>query len=265
MKLITNFSIIIFILSCANLDPMKQQREETNRRLRQHDSLFRAQNKPRIEPIVPGVSITYDANEKSHNYSTNKGFGAELELSNGGSVFLNDWENGLKDFVLSFPKNKREIVLNALSFSYATYDQVEQRTIVNSRTVLDDYVSLSGFVKNKKPSFRLVIHFITYADFYIENLLIVIDGKEFKEKTKFETAGDNSRIKKFELTTKIRNLAKKIIKSKKTFIRVSGKKSVLGRSMLKYSDQPDQSISFELTKEMKRQMKSVFGLLDVLK
>ena len=174
---------------------------------------------------IHGASISYDKNYE--------GMPGEMMLNNGMLLRGEDWNGFLKNYVESFPPNKREVILQGLIRFRVKYDKVEKFIRFDPLAYLSgpysshSYISLRGTLKQKRSTVFVEVRYYGEDWIFADNIKIVADDYTWQS-PKLNFKRDNyTKVWEWALLDfsdpKIAKIVDKIISSKEAIIRFKGK------------------------------------------
>lgn len=189
--------------------------------------------KPEWVALIDGSSISYDKNSRLMPNT--------MELNNGTVLSAEDWNGFLKDYIESFPPNKREVILQGLTRFVVKYDRVDKIIRFSpqfTRYVFDgppkpnvppnwSFISLTGTLGQKNASAFVQVQYSGDDWIFADSIKIVADDYTW-ESPKIDFKRDNSKmVWEYALLNysdpEIAKLVDKIISSKEAIVRFKGK------------------------------------------
>lgn len=213
-------------------------------------------------PLIENSDISYDAIKLAEQKER---FGEdfnELSLSNGTRLRLNNWNNFLKDFILSLPENKQHYVLDGMTRMTYTYDNFEKSIRFEPLRLLSgiystsSYISFRGLTTNNTTTAFLLIRYVGDDWLFVNRLSILLDGEviRFNPNSDFErNVRPRGKVEEYisltlsESTNK--ELAKKMANANSIQIRFEGRQF--------YQD-------FVVSEEMLNDFKAIFIAISLL-
>jgi hypothetical protein len=180
---------------------------------------------PKWEPLIEGSDLKTDVNYK---YYPN-----EMKLSNNMLLRGSEWNGFLKEYIESFPLEKRDDILKGLTRFYIGYDKVEKiikfepLRYISGPYSSNSYVSLKGSLTKSKANALLKIRYYGSSWIFAHRITVVADDFTWKS-PELKFYRDNY-TKVWEYTfldlsnPKYRKIADKIASSKEVIIRFHGK------------------------------------------
>lgn len=206
---------------------------------------------PKWELLTDGSDLTTNINYKYYP--------DEMKLSNNMLLRGQTWNGFLKDYVNSFPPEKRDGVLRALTRFYKEYDKVdkiikfEPLRYASGPYSSNSYVSLEGSLTKSKANALLTIRYYGSSWIFAHRITIVADDFTWNS-PELEFYRDHYtnvwEYTFFDISNpEYRKIADKIVSSKEAIIRFHGKEY--------YSD-------LEVTERMKKDMSAMLKAIDFI-
>ncbi len=241
-----NVAIVLAILlsGCAATTPTYQARHAIN-------TNPSASFEPKWEPLVEGSDLKTNVNYKYYP--------REMQLSNNMLLRGDTWNGFLKEYVASFPLEKRGDILEGLSRFYIEFDKVykiikfEPLRYISGPYSSNSYVSLKGSLSTSKANALLKIQYYRSSWVFADRITIVADAFTWKS-PELKLSRDHY-TKVWEYTyldiskPEYRKIADKIISSKEAIIRFHGKQY--------YDD-------LQITERMKQDISAMLKAIDAI-
>jgi hypothetical protein len=243
MKRILALTLIFILSGCVTASPTYQSSSI--------DTNSRASDSPQWEPLVEGSDLTTNVNYEFYP--------SEMKLSNNMLLRGKTWNGFLKEYIESFPIEKRDGILKGITRFYIEYDKVdkiikfEPLRYISGPYSSNSYVSLKGTLTKSKANALLKIRYYGSSWIFASRITVVADDFTWKSpELKFYR---DHYTKVWEYTfldlnkPKYRNIADRIASSKDVIIRFHGKQY--------YAD-------LQVTERMKQDISAMLKAIDII-
>ena len=178
------------------------------------------------QPLIEGAEI---AQNLSYPYTP-----SEMKLSNEMLLRGKDWDEYLKPFILTQPKENWEVILQGLTRFHTSYDKVDKvMRFEPLRYISGPYsgktnISVRGLVDKKKASASLRFYYYSKSWLFVNRITVVADDYTWKSPSmNFKRDHSHGNIWEYEYLNlsdpRYRELANKISQSKEVIIRFHGR------------------------------------------
>lgn len=204
------------------------------------------------QPLTAGSDLSYNANYQYHP--------SEMKLSNQMLLRGQDWDGYLKNYVESFPEEKRDAILQGVTRHFTSYDRVEQFIRFEPTRYMSGpysrtkHVGLVGILRPDGATASAKFHFYSSDWIFAQSIKVMTDGESFQSPT-LDFHRDNSGGNVWEIgylslsNPEYKSLIKRIVNSKEAIIRFQGKRY--------YSD-------LEVTDRMRQDMGAMLAALEAI-
>ena len=206
---------------------------------------------PKWESLVEGSDLKKDVNYKYHP--------SEMKLSNDMLLRGDTWNGFLKEYVESFPIEKRNDVLRGLTRFYKDYDKVdkvikfEPLRYISGPYSSNSYVSLKGSLTRSKASALLKIRYYGSSWIFANRITVVADDFTWKSSDLHFYRDNYTKVWEYTYLDlsqpEYRKIANKIVSSKEVIIRFHGKQY--------YDD-------LQVTERMKQDISAMLKVIDAI-